>query len=330
MNKFIAISLTIGMTAFFLQVNAKPAIVNNSNVKQDVKKDQLEEDNEASADTDADGFENDMDDDENFLKNPEIEDAPIANDSDVVTEVSFGCSQDDNPTYIYVSPSCFHCGAHLIKKTPKYLQYYGSTNKLIVKFLPTSAKDLFIMKLLHQRAIILAKNDPSRIPYEFYYLFISYIKHMEKIINKIKPTDEQLEMFKGSNTDPEMIKFQVGATIPGDKNQSKNNNEATISAFEPFSKEEIIAAIPNLDAKYETNIMNCYRESVEYISAVVKTKELTLPLIICEDQAYKTLEEAAESKEETIGSEATTNSSTFQVTNKTHEKEEPITKSKAS
>lgn len=233
-----------------------------------------------------------------FLEIPDVNNS----DSNAVTEVSFGCVQDKLPIYLYISPSCFHCAEQLIKKNPKYLQMYGATHRLVVRFLPTSAKDLFIMKLIYNRAKAIAKRDTSRIPYEFYYVFVSYIKHMNQIIRSIKPTEEQISMFKGSNTDPDMIKFQIGATMPSTEKLCKDPDEDhAIPAFEPFTNDEVVAAMPNLDAKFEAKIMDFYRDSVEYISAVVKSKELTLPLITRNDKSYKTLEEASSNEDDPGG-----------------------------
>ena len=90
-------------------------------------------------------------------------------------------------------------------------------------------------------------------------------------INSIKPTDEQLDLFKGSKSDPEMIKFQVGAYEFG------------------FSESKVINAYPKMKEEFECAILEDYPKTATYLSDILGIKEIDLPLIVVNDKAYKSL-----------------------------------------
>ena len=220
---------------------------------------------------------------ENKKQTLQVPEEPI-DQANATTEILLGCSQDESPIYIYISPSCLHCAKFLLEDLNKFLEAKGAIHKVVIRFLPTCAKDVFIMKLMEHKAKALAKEkgDISKSMYEFYHSFLSYIQHVTKVINSIEATNEQLEMYKGSNTDKEMIKYQIAAKTSG-----------------LFSDDEIINAIPDPEfkEKYEVTLINSYRDSLEYISKIINSKELDLPLIIKNEIRYKTIEEASNASE---------------------------------
>lgn len=188
-----------------------------------------------------------------------------------ITEIQLGNkdSDDRDIIYIYISPSCLHCGKFLAEDVEKFIKEDNGKHAITIKFLPTSAKDLFIMKLIQNEV-----KDESG----FYMIFKNYIKRVLATINHIRPSKEQLAVYKGSKTDEEMIKFQVEAFEFG------------------FDDSKIISAIPDMDGDYEIEIMKNYKESVQYIADIVGEKELKLPLIVRNGKNYSSLDKAIKIK----------------------------------
>lgn len=187
------------------------------------------------------------------------------------TEIKLGNknSSDKDAIYIYIAPSCLHCGKFLAEDVEKFIKEDNRKHAITIKFLPTSAKDLFIMKLIQNEV----KDEGG-----FYMIFKNYIKRVMATINQIKPTKEQISLYKGSKSDPEMIKFQVEASDFG------------------FEDSKIISAIPDMDGDYEIEIMNNYKESVQYIAEVIGEKELKLPLIVKNGKNYSKLDDVIKDK----------------------------------
>ena len=191
-------------------------------------------------------------------------------DIDVITEVSFGTEEDDDfPVIVYISPSCIHCGKFVVGDFKSFVKQHKHAHRIILRFLPTSAKDIFIMKIIQNEV-----KDADG----FFIVFENYIKRCLATINHTNPTKEQEEKFKGSKVDPDMIKFQVIASDFG------------------FSDKKIINAIPDVDEQYEIKLIKSYGEFVESISDTVDTKNIDLPLIMKGDKVLKTLNDAYENQ----------------------------------
>ncbi|MDR2666665.1 MAG: hypothetical protein LBB34_00910 [Holosporales bacterium] len=186
---------------------------------------------------------------------------------DPITEISLGCKTSLNPVYVYVSPTCLHCGRFLIEDVEKFLEKYGETACVVVGILPTSAKDIFIMKLIQNET-----NDANK----YFAIFTNLIKRAIATINYVKPTDHQLNLYKGSNTDEEMIKFQVIASEFG------------------FTDAQIISAIPNMGGLFEISVIGKYKTGVRVLADILETKELNLPIIVRGNKKYESLEKAME------------------------------------
>lgn len=178
-----------------------------------------------------------------------------------ITEIHLGRKSLENPIYIYVSPSCLHCAQFIVEDLEKFLEN-NKNNHVIIKFLPASAKDVFIIKLI---------NNETKSEDLFFLIFKNYIKRILTTINKISPTEEQQDLFKGSKKDPEMIKFQVGAYEFG------------------FSEEKIQKAYPKMQDKFEQSLAQDYSETVKELSNILQSKEINLPLIINKNKIYKNL-----------------------------------------
>ena len=190
---------------------------------------------------------------------------PPAKDDSIITNIHLGKKDAKNKIKIYIAPSCLHCGKFLVEDVKEFLKENSENVEVIVKLLPASAKDIFIMKLIQNES----KDENG-----YFAILKNYIMRVLATINYISPTESQKNMFKGSKTDPEMIKFQVEASEFG------------------FSDEKIIKAFPNMDQDFEKTIMKRYAKSVKFISKILQSKELDLPLIIKNKKIYKTLKDA--------------------------------------
>jgi hypothetical protein len=132
--------------------------------------------------------------------------------------------------------------------------------------LPTSAKDIFIMKLIQNQT-----HDADK----YYELLKGYIERVIATINSVKPSSEQKKLYKGSATDEEMIKYQVIASEFG------------------FTDKQIQDAYPNMSTPYELTVIQEYKKSVETISEILQTKELNLPLIVRSSKIYPNIQKVA-------------------------------------
>jgi len=192
-----------------------------------------------------------------------VEDLNIVEEQHPITEIHLGNkSLEDSIIYVYISPSCLHCAQFIVEDLEKFLENVKNEKHVIIKFLPASAKDIFIIKLL---------NNETKSEDLFFLIFKNYIKRILATINKISPTDEQLDLFKGSKKDPEMIKFQVGAYEFG------------------FSEEKIKKAYPKMKDKFEQSLTKDYSESVEELSHILESKEINLPLIVNKNKICKSI-----------------------------------------
>lgn len=177
-------------------------------------------------------------------------------------EIEFGDTKDSSPIYVYVSPSCLHCSKFLLEDLEKFLKKFGAVCKVVVRFLPISAKDLFILKLIQ------SKSKDSN---EFYLIFTNYMKRSIATIGSVKPSAEQKEKYIGSKKDPEMIKYQVIAKEFG------------------FTDEEIVNAYPDIEGDIEKSMMNTYSGFSEQITDVLESKDITLPLLIRDNKKIDSL-----------------------------------------
>jgi hypothetical protein len=193
------------------------------------------------------------------------EDSSQSEEGDVraITAIRLGNPNCEERITIVVSPSCLHCGKFLLETLPQFL----ADNENIgvdIAFLPASAKDVFIMKLIQNEA-----KDEDK----YYAIYISLIRAAIDGLAKIKPTDEEKEKFKGSNSDPMMLQYQVLTSKLG------------------FSDEKIIDAIPNMDEPFEDSIIAHYKKLSAKMTEVLKTKDIDLPVFMYKNEHYKKLED---------------------------------------
>ena len=202
-----------------------------------------------------------------FVNSTEIKEA--INNRNIITEINIGNKDAQNEIEIYISPSCLHCGQFIADDLEKFMRDCGDKAKIVLKFLPTSAKDIFIMKLLQNET----KDERA-----YFSIFKNYIKRAIATINFVKPTKKQLILYRGSNQDPEMIKFQVVASEFG------------------FSDQKIVNAYPDhkMTQPFERTIMQTYEKSINEITKLVKTKQLDLPLIVRNQKIYTSLHKILE------------------------------------
>jgi hypothetical protein len=187
--------------------------------------------------------------------------------SDVITEITLGNQAAARSIYVYISPSCLHCGYMLVEKVVAFAKSHGDKCRIIVKLLPTSAKDLFIMKLI--------QNETSN-KARYFEILQNYTKRALAALDKIEPSEEQKKRYKVSDKDAEMIKYQVLASEFG------------------FSDEQIQKACPNMSGKYEIAIMKKYKETVAEAANLLQMRELDLPLIVRDGKAYKDIDDAVD------------------------------------
>ncbi len=202
-----------------------------------------------------------------FVNSREIKEA--INNRNIITEINIGNKDSQNEIEIYISPSCLHCGQFIADDLEKFTRDCGDKAKIVLKFLPTSAKDIFIMKLLQNEA----KDERA-----YFSIFKNYIKRAIATINFVKPTKKQLILYKGSVKDPEMIKFQVVASEFG------------------FSDQKIVNAYPDskMSQPFELTIVQTYEKRINEIRKLVKTKQLDLPLIVRNQEIYTSLHKILE------------------------------------
>ena len=202
-----------------------------------------------------------------FVNSREIKEA--INNRNIITEINIGNKDSQNEIEIYISPSCLHCGQFIADDLEKFTRDCGDKAKIVLKFLPTSAKDIFIMKLLQNEA----KDERA-----YFSIFKNYIKRAIATINFVKPTKKQLILYKGSVKDPEMIKFQVVASEFG------------------FSDQKIVNAYPDskMSQPFEHTIVQTYEKRINEIRKLVKTKQLDLPLIVRNQEIYTSLHKILE------------------------------------
>lgn len=181
-----------------------------------------------------------------------------------ITEIHLGNKALNRYTYIYISPSCLHCARFISDTLEEFIEKNQEKTHIIIKLMPVSAKDIFIMKLINGEA-----KDEER----YFLIFKNYIKRMLATINGISPTEEQIDTFKGSKEDAEMIKFQVGAYDFG------------------FSENKIKNAYPNMKEGFEKMLTKDYAENVSELSHILGSKSIDLPLIVMDNNVYKKLED---------------------------------------
>ena len=199
-----------------------------------------------------------------FVYAEDLNEKVVFEDKSAITEIHFGNSKSENKIEIYISPSCLHCGKFVVEDVEYFVKVHGDEANVILKFLPTSAKDIFIMKLIQHEA-----QDE----FSYFGIYKNYIKRTLATINYVKPTKEQKKLFKGSQSDPEMIKFQTVASEFG------------------FSDKKITEAYPDpkMTSPFERTVMLAYSKRVKAISKLLDSKELDLPLVVKDGKAFKSL-----------------------------------------
>ena len=166
---------------------------------------------------------------------------------------------------IYITPSCTHCADFVLGKFTTFVTNNATKCQVKLILLPVAAKDFFIMKII--QASVSNTTD-------YYRIFFNYIDRAVKSIKHVRPSKKQIEMYKGSNNDPEMIKFQV------------------IAHEFQFTDEEIINAFPNMNDAYEQALVQHYDETSKRLNKLINSKDLNLPLIIHNGKVYDTLQQA--------------------------------------
>lgn len=189
------------------------------------------------------------------------EKARFSEDKSVITEITLGDNDSQDITEIYISPSCLHCGKFLNDDLEEFLKT-NEKARITIKLLPISAKDIFIMKIIQNKS----KNKD-----QYLAIFKNYMLRISATINYITPTKFQINKFRGSKTNFEMIKFQVIASEFG------------------FSDEKIIKAFPEMNQNFEKTLMKRYVKYAKDISKLLKSKELSLPLIVKNGEIFKNL-----------------------------------------
>jgi hypothetical protein len=184
----------------------------------------------------------------------------------IVTDLHFGNkSKTKNVIRIYISLSCLHCIKLLVDDIDEFTHKKGSKKyHIVVKIIITSAKDLFVMKLIQNKT-----KDEEK----FKKILISYLKRVYATLNKTIPTEEQKELFKGSKTDEDMIKYQITAKDFG------------------FTDKEVINAIPDMTQKYEMFMSDKNNKNVQSLKELCKDKEVALPAIEKDGKLYDSFKE---------------------------------------
>jgi hypothetical protein len=159
-------------------------------------------------------------------------------------EFKFGYLKDEDPIIVYVVPSCLHCAKFLADDLNPFFDKFGQIHGVVVRFIISTPKDIFILKLLHNKY----KNETDH--RVMYWTFIDYIKRAMARIDLVKPTKKQKEKFVGSKKDPDFIKFQVIA-----------------SEFK-FSDDEIVEAYPNASKKFEKEMLAIHDKYAEEIKKI--------------------------------------------------------------
>jgi hypothetical protein len=185
-----------------------------------------------------------------------------------IVKIRLGNRSCSEPIAVYIAPSCLHCGKFLLDVLIGFLGEHDGVGVDLI-FLPTSAKDVFIMKLIHNTV----KDECG-----YYVVFRMLIKEAMDVLQQIKPSAEQEELYKGSNNDPEMIQYQVLASRLG------------------FSDEKIVRAIPDMNAEYENEVIEYYKVSAVNLANIVDTKEIVLPMIVFKGKCYKELSDIPEAE----------------------------------
>lgn len=188
------------------------------------------------------------------------------NNMNFITAIQLGDKNAKKQIDVYISPSCLHCGKFIATDVADFLEKHNNACGITIKFLVTSTKDIFIMKII--------QNLTNNAEDEYFKVYKDYIKRVIATINHVNPTQKQKSLYKGLKKDPDMIKFQVIASEFG------------------FSDTQIQQAFPNMDEPYEQELIKVYKERASNVSKIIKTKELDLPLMIMNGKILKKLKEA--------------------------------------
>lgn len=161
-----------------------------------------------------------------------------------ITEYILGSSEKD-PKYtvdILVVPTCTHCAQFMEKDLDTFLKNYGQIYTTVVKFVPASIPDIFIINL----ANIKSKTDD-------FYTVISYImKALSDNAGKISITSQDKEKFQSLGFENEELYPYIKMALSGNVFQDKN-----LPSF-IFTEEEIISAMPDSNRSGEEHIMMSY------------------------------------------------------------------------
>ena len=230
---------------------------NESNNKKEINK------NKTSITFDPNIFNNKENKDDNKLEKK------VNNEEEIITYFTFG-TEGKLTINVYISPSCLHCAQFLAEDLQKFINKHKNECFIKVILIPYLARDFFVMKIMQKKS----KNSE-----DYYGIFSRYMKRAVATIDSVHVNKEQKALYVGSNTDPDMIKYQVVAKEFG------------------FTDEEIIKAIPNMNEDYELKVIKRYKTTLQEISNILqldnsKQQEIDVPLIVCNGKTHKTLNDA--------------------------------------
>ncbi|MDR3224299.1 MAG: hypothetical protein LBT03_01790 [Holosporales bacterium] len=188
--------------------------------------------------------------------------------NDVTTEFILGNVNAKKRIVVYISPACLHCAQLLTGDIIPFIKNGSNaeTYCIVIKLLPTSAKDVFILNLLSELNV-----DPEK----KFNIYINYMKRVLATLKNIVPTAEQKRKFKGSESDVEMIKYQV------------------IAAKFGFADIQICGAFPDMDAEREKKVMADYRRIITELAEFLEKREVDLPIIVADGKVHSGIKEAA-------------------------------------
>jgi hypothetical protein len=179
-------------------------------------------------------------------------------------EIRLGCTKDESPIILYVVPSCLHCGKFLAEDVSEFLKQYGGSTAIIVRFIVSEAKDIFILKLFYNKFLKDVTEDRF-LKDRKYNMFWEYVGYMKKAIANLPKGMEEpdIKYFKKM-----AIEFQ-------------------------FSEEDVNQAEPQKEQDFEKTTVAKSSEFAEHIAEISGTKEIGTPYIVKNDKEIKNFEEFA-------------------------------------
>jgi hypothetical protein len=184
-------------------------------------------------------------------------------DGDVTDCMEFSLGQpSENPIIVYVVPSCFHCGLFLAEKLSPFLIEHGQRHNAKVRFIVTTPKDIFIMKLFFN----MFENDKCTM----FWKVIDLLKRAVATIKAVKPTRKQWKLCK----DSELVKLCAVAQEFG------------------FSFDEVKAALPVEGGATELALLTRGAKYAAEIFEVSGKAEIETPCILQNGRLIQSLEDA--------------------------------------